>query len=173
LKKSLYMLGELTDQDMEWLVENGYRERLLSGADLIRQGEKADALYIVLEGELSILMDDILRVGVRLGVGEILGEISFVDDQLATATVRAVTPCIVLSVPRSRIDEKLAADTAFAARFYRALALFLAHRLRRSTLLGYAEDSEDTEPLGDSVLEGVTIAGDRLRYLFDRLAVHS
>jgi hypothetical protein len=38
----------------------------------------------------------------------------------------------VLAVPKAWLREQLARDVGFAARFYRALAMFLAERIRRS-----------------------------------------
>jgi CRP/FNR family cyclic AMP-dependent transcriptional regulator len=171
LRTALYILGELTDEDTEWLVENGHKETLLTGADIIRQGEEVEALYIVLDGELSLLIDGVPQKGINLRVGDILGEISFVDDRAASATVRASTACQLLAIPHNRIEEKLAQDTGFASRFYHALALFLAYRLRRNAASAYISEPDDNEPLGDAVLDDVYMAGTRLKYLLDRLVV--
>jgi len=65
-----------------------------------------------------------------LGSGEMLGEISLVDESPPSATVVVVEPSHVLHVPRSTLNAKLDADSAFAARLYRAIAMFLSIRMR-------------------------------------------
>ena len=70
----------------------------------------------------------------------------------------------------------MAEDTAFAARFYRALATFLSDRMRGTLLrLGYGDDrqlDEETEQEGeldDNVLDNVSLAGARFDRMLKRL----
>ena len=63
-------------------------------------------------------------------LGEIMGEMSFIDSAPPSATVQAVEASVVLAIPRKRLSAKLADDIGFAARFYRALSVLLANRLR-------------------------------------------
>ena len=62
-------------------------------------------------------------------------------------------------------------DSEFAARFYRALSVFLAHRVRRLTLqMSAGPDSASTEgpssdELNEEVLDGVYLAGSRFQRL--------
>ena len=68
----------------------------------------------------------------------------------------------VLSVRRDVLLEELAADAKFAAHFYRAVAIFLADRLRATTTrLSYGQPEQDAAPdaadeLGDELLETVS-----------------
>src|SRR6185436_6178421 len=74
----------------------------------------------------------------NLMCGEVAGEMSFLDSRPPSASVRALEKCSVLAIPKSRLSQKLETDTAFAARFYRALGVFLSDRLRNTVgLLGY------------------------------------
>ena len=48
---------------------------------------------------------------------------------------------MVLAIPRTSLSERLM-DPCFAARFYRSLAVFLAHRMRNTVArLGYGRGS--------------------------------
>jgi CRP/FNR family transcriptional regulator, cyclic AMP receptor protein len=74
----------------------------------------------------------------RLGAGEVIGEIGFVDSAPPSATVTAAGSAAVLALSNTLLQQHLTSDAAFAARFYRALAIFLADRLRATTRrLGY------------------------------------
>jgi hypothetical protein len=77
----------------------------------------------------------------------------------------------VLAVRRDVLLEKLAADAKFAAHFYRAVAIFLADRLRTTTArLGYGQPGQDAAPdaadeLGDELMETVSLGTRRFDYL--------
>jgi len=81
-------------------------------------------------------------------------------------------PGLVLEVKKDRIHDKIAEDQGFGLRFYKALSIFLADRLRGTVRrLGYGEvGSLDDgkvmqDELDDAVLDGVSLAGER----FDRM----
>ena len=161
MRKVLFILGQLSDQDAEWLTANGRKQVLPPETVLIREAEPIDSLYIVLEGQLSVTDRDLGDAEVaRLGCGEIVGEMSFVDGRPPSATVRAVERTIALRVPRPALLRKIEADPAFAARFYRALAMFISHRLRTLT-----RDSPDVDELDPNVLDSLHLAASR----FDRM----
>src|SRR5579859_3084218 len=123
MKKVLYILGELTDDDIEWMLANSRRQSLTPGETLIEEGGTVSALYIVLDGALSVSIH--AQTGgeiAHLDAGEMVGEMSFLEERPPSATVRASREAIVLAIPRTRLAEKLKEDSAFASRFYKALA---------------------------------------------------
>ena len=54
MKRVLFLLGHLSDIDIEWMINNGSKNELEPGDRLIRKGEAIEYLYIILSGELSI-----------------------------------------------------------------------------------------------------------------------
>ncbi len=171
MRKVLYILGQLSDADMDWIGAVAVRKYLSPGEVLIRQGEPVDAVYIVLEGSLSVSVqaDNESEIA-RLGSGEIVGEMSFIDTRPPLATVIALEQSLVLSVSRTLLTAKLEQDASFASHFYRALAIFLSYRLRDTVgMLGYGANrplsQEKDEELDDSLLDTLHVAGSR----FERL----
>ena len=79
MRKVLYIFGLLSDADVQWIAKTGVLKRLRDGDVLIHEGEQTDALIVILEGELAASN---LALGpfARMGVGEIVGEISLVDS---------------------------------------------------------------------------------------------
>jgi len=177
MRKVLYILGQLSDDDAEWMTAAGAPRQLAAGTTLIHEGLPVDALYIVLEGALAVTSSALGGQEIaRLGVGEIIGEISFVDARPPSATVTAAQPSTVFVLDRARLHARLEEDAGFAARFYRAVAVFLADRLRNTVArLGYGagqeldENAEYAGELDFGVLDNVHLAGARFDRMLKRL----
>src|SRR5262245_24233538 len=130
MKEVNYLFGALEEPDIELLMRLGTRQQLLVGDQLLTEGTHHDAIYLVLEGELSVSVKGRNAVIAYVGKGEIVGEMSLLESQPASATLCAITPVTVLRIPRDALEENLAADPGFSLRFYRALGMLLSHRLR-------------------------------------------
>lgn len=178
MRKALYILGLLADQDVDWLATAGTRQALPADTVLIREGAVIGALFMVVEGQARVTVSRPQpRVLAVLGPGEVLGEMSFVDSRPASATVTAVTPLQVLRLPREVVEARLRSDVPFAARFYQAIAVFLAQRLRTMAVaqLGYGDardldqDVEAPDELSPELLDGMALAGARSEWILGRL----
>lgn len=176
MRKVLYILGQLSDDDAEWLSNVGKKLRLPQGTELIRQGKNIGAMYVILDGKVSVSIDKIGEVA-KLGAGEIVGEMSLVDSRPPSATVTACSNCVVLEIQKKTIEEKVAKDNAFAAHFYKAIATFLSDRLRGTVeRLGYGGDvglDDDVELEGEldlNVLDNVHLAGARFERMLKKLS---
>ena len=81
MHEALAFLGELNDIDIEWILKSGYEQQVISNTVVIKEGEHPDNLYIVLSGLVRI---HVSSCGDRqiaiLGPGELLGEISFLEN---------------------------------------------------------------------------------------------
>lgn len=173
MEKLLFILGELDDDDIDWILETATREKIPAGTVLIHEGEAIDTLYILLEGNLSVSTAATNSQEIaHLSSGEVVGEMSFIDTRPPSATVIAKQPSLVLSLPRSLLATKLRQDVGFASRFYRALAVLLSHRLRATVgQLGYGTEIQgipDSE-LGQEAQDSVALARTRLDWLLRRL----
>ena len=97
MRKVLYILGQLSDEDIYWMTRTGIRRRLVAGDQLILEGQPISAMYILIEGNLEVTNKGI-GVLAKLGIGEIVGEMSFIDAAPPSATVTAVDDCLVLQL---------------------------------------------------------------------------
>jgi CRP/FNR family transcriptional regulator, cyclic AMP receptor protein len=147
MRKVLYLFGLLTDADIAWLAGIGIKRRLGNGDIVINEGVTIDSIVILLEGEFQITTRVSQRIA-TVGVGEIVGEVSLVDSAPPSATVMARGECLALYVDKKILMQKLESDVGFGCRFYRALAMFLADRLRSTLLL----PSYKERGLGDSTV---------------------
>ena len=178
MRKVLYILGQLSDTDVDWLASIGQRIQVLKGTKLIKFGVEINNLYIVLEGELSVQTNKGFELA-KLSSGEILGEMSFVDSRPPSASVLVLQDATLLELDKAVLQEKLDTDTGFSSRFYRSIAVFLSERMRSLVgQMGYGDPSDetssesdelDTDELDANVLDNVHLAGARFERLLTKL----
>ncbi len=178
MRKVLFIFGDFSDGDIEWLAAAGERKNIRHGTVLVQEGKPIGEVFILLDGQLSVLVNSAHgNVTINtLQKGEIIGELSFLDSRPPSATVVAATEAVVLAIPREKLRIKLARDAAFAAKFSRALGVFLADRLRNtiqqlgfgSSVLLSAEDyvADEIDP---QLLDLLGLAGKRFELLVERL----
>lgn len=172
-KKALFILGQLNNLDLEWIIQKGKREKIKVDHILIQEGRQIDALYIVLEGTLSVFIESSDNKELaRISSGEIVGEISFLDTRPPLATVKAVEESHLLAIPRMQLAGKLQQDMGFASRFYKGISLCLSDRMRGTVrLLEYGRDLEESmieqqqEDINPSVLENWALAQAKFNWL--------
>jgi hypothetical protein len=81
--------------------------KLKAGGALTEQGEEADALFLLLDGVLQVVVDG--EEIANLGPGALIGERALLEGGRRTATLIAVSPCKVAEARKVEIDlEKLA-----------------------------------------------------------------
>lgn len=171
MRKVLVILGQLRDTDAEWMARSGLKRAVTDGTAIITEGQRSGSLFILLEGQLRV-EDAKIGTIATLGTGEIVGEMSYVDDAPPSASVIADGDGLVLELTHDSLDQRMETDPGFGMRFYRALSFFLADRLRGTVRrLGYGQagslDTDDVleDELDDRLLDSVSLAGER----FDRM----
>ena len=112
------LFGGLDEEQLHRLVEMGEILDLAGGEFLIREGDQADALYVVLSGEMDVTK----RSGrsdipvARVGPGALQGEIAALEGGRRLASVTAIGAAEVLRIPVTAVRELLGAgpDVALA-----------------------------------------------------------
>jgi len=174
MQKVLFFLRELNQGDVDWLIQVGKRQDISSGTILIWENKPVETLYVMLQGTVVV---SIAAMGnkeiARLRSGDIVGEMSFVEARLPSATVKTFERSIVLAIPREALAQKLGQDVGFAARFYRAMAILLSSRLRGTVKqLGYPDTTPDrSQGESGSPPADMTVAERRFDQLLTRLGV--
>src|ERR1700675_2800689 len=112
MRKVLYILGQLSDEDVDWMANAGKRRDARASEILIREGIPIASVLIVLQGTASVTLGGGREVA-RIGAGEVLGEMSMIDNRPPSATVTAVEPTVLLELGRAALDAKLLTDTGF------------------------------------------------------------
>ena len=92
------VLGKLADRMQ--------REDVGSGTVLVREGETGDRFYVLLSGVAAVSQQSLGERRI-LRAGEFFGEVALVMNVPRTATVTAMTPCVVASCDQAAFDELL------------------------------------------------------------------
>jgi hypothetical protein len=84
--------------------------KLAKGELLTEQGTPGDQIYLLLDGVLSVAVDG-THVG-ELGPGAVVGERALLENGRRTATLRAVTGCVIATAAKDQIDRDSLASLA-------------------------------------------------------------
>ena len=82
------------------------REVFTSGQQIFKYGDVGDCAYLIEEGMVEVLVvkqDKEHRIRL-IGKGELFGEVSLIDYQPRTATVRAVERTVLVPIPRKLME---------------------------------------------------------------------
>ncbi|PYI95822.1 MAG: cyclic nucleotide-binding protein [Verrucomicrobia bacterium] len=94
--------------------------QIAPGASLFREGEKGEKMYVLLAGEMEILLGDFVLE--TAGPGALIGEMALIDDSPRTASVVAKTPCRLAEIDRRRFHFLVQQTPHFATHVMKTLA---------------------------------------------------
>ncbi|MGE3261011.1 MAG: Crp/Fnr family transcriptional regulator [Bacteriovoracia bacterium] len=103
-------------------------KHLKKGDPLVKEGEMSNSMYWVQSGTLRLFKkkgSGFIELGV-VHSGEVVGEMSFLDNQPRSASVEALQPCDIVEIPRGKFDEFIAAQPSWM----KSLISTLVKRLR-------------------------------------------
>src|SRR5690349_24464107 len=125
------LFRDLTDRDLQWFVEHASDEVFEEGALLVRDGDEADAMSIIVEGQIRFQssMPDSPVMIVRPGIAT--GLLPYSRLQRYSGNAYALTRLRVARVHRDKFDDMLRVVPAMAPR----LVALMADRIRESTRL--------------------------------------
>lgn len=121
-----------TDEERMRVERIGELKRIDEGTLLIRAGDTDSTLYAVEDGHLDIVGfdDGKLTVLATVGPGDVIGEVSFIDDSPRSVSVKAGEETTVRAWDKRTLSEALAFEPALLAKFSVAMNELLVERLR-------------------------------------------
>jgi CRP-like cAMP-binding protein len=94
--------------------------RLGAGETLFREGDAADAMFVVLEGALNIVVGDkVVEVARR---GAVIGEMALIDHSARGATLVAHEPSTLAKIDERRFQRLIQQNPFFATHVMKVLA---------------------------------------------------
>jgi thioredoxin reductase (NADPH) len=119
--------SSVSERSLGELARSGTVREPVVGSEIVKQGEPSQQLWILLTGELEILIDgdSINRID---RPGDVVGQISAVSMVPATATVRIASPSTCLCVPHRKLHQLFGGYPDLAEALLRSMAKYLGAR---------------------------------------------
>ncbi|MCQ3974552.1 MAG: hypothetical protein DPW09_14010 [Anaerolineae bacterium] len=146
--RKIPLLADLSESDLELLSQLAEVIQLKTGDLLFAEGSASDRAYIIKEGQLDIIKASAtgdMLLAVR-EPGEVIGEISLLDDAPRLASVVARTDSVLLAISREQFDHLL--ETSPAAS--RAILRILLPRWRTTEAALQTAQTELAQRLAES-----------------------
>jgi CRP-like cAMP-binding protein len=117
--------------DMRDLFRNADDAQLFkTGETVFAEGTPGDVMYIVMEGEIELLVDD--QVLAVLGSGELVGEMALIDSKARSSTAVAITDSRLVPINQKRFLFMVQQTPFFAIQVMRVLTERLRNMNQRS-----------------------------------------
>ena len=127
--RKIPLFADLPDDDLERLCQMADEVTLEAGQSLFAEGDAGDRAYIIREGEIEIFKATAGRQ-ILLAVrqpGEVIGELSLLQDSPRTATARARTAATLITIRQDQLGRLLrTSPSAARAMFETVLARWRA-----------------------------------------------
>ncbi len=142
------LFAGLPHHALEALVENLTIVPLEIGVALFKEGDPGDALYVIVEGEVSVQAEGPPLVEMaRLGPGAFIGEVALMTDQPRSATVTATEQSELLRIDRTTLSTVLAEHGDVLRAVLRFIREWLVDRWMRTSPLFRPFNDEERNAL--------------------------
>lgn len=108
------ILFTLSDNILRALARQMQPSSVAKGADIVRQGDRGDQMFIIEEGRAEVTVEESPAHSVViafLGPGDFFGEMALISEETRTAGVRALEDCKLLVLDRKTLYQTLPPDS--------------------------------------------------------------
>jgi predicted acylesterase/phospholipase RssA/CRP-like cAMP-binding protein len=127
LLRNVPVLAGLSDELLHELLEQVSQRRVAAGAWILREGETADSLFIVVGGRVEVLDEGPPETLIRvLRRGDVLGELALLREGTRSVSARARRDVDLLELPRADFESLISRAPSFALGLTRAMGAQLA-----------------------------------------------
>lgn len=129
--RSVTLFVEFDEEELAAVARTMVLSRFAPGDAILEEGNANRALHVLRSGRIRVSR----RVGdsevslCDLVAGQTFGELSIIEDGVASATLRAVVDTEVMSMPMQPLAQFLQQHPPAASKFWRAIAVDLRRRL--------------------------------------------
>jgi CRP-like cAMP-binding protein len=129
LSAAKHGLVYLTPNDWSLIADKAVRMTFKAGESIVHNGQRTNGVYLILKGAVRVQISTGEPLP-KIGPGEICGEMSYLDELPASASVVAQEPVEAYFLDRPTLQSLFELFPHLASRFYRSLATNLSRRLR-------------------------------------------
>jgi CRP-like cAMP-binding protein len=103
--KRVPLFSQLTAKELRFVASRTDEVSIAAGRQLTRQGQSSDSFYVLLDGEVDVMVDGKKRA--TLKTGDFFGEISMLDRGVGTATVTTKTPVRMMVMSHAQFRDAI------------------------------------------------------------------
>jgi len=126
-------LEYLTPNDWALIVDRAKRTPFRKGDVLIQQGKQTKTVYVLVHGRAKV--ESSKAVIAHIGPGQVCGEMAFLENGAASATVTAEDDGEACAIEWNALSDLFELFPHLGSRFYRSLAVNLSRRLREQIMM--------------------------------------
>ncbi len=128
------LFSMLTEAQAQTIAESVTKQRFRRGELIVESGKKSNALFIILNGRAHVVATDARgreAILANLKQGDYIGEMSLIDNQPHSASVRAEVQTDVLVLGRAQFSKILPENAAMTYAIMKVLVQRLRHADRK------------------------------------------
>ncbi|AGB41283.1 cAMP-binding protein [Halobacteroides halobius DSM 5150] len=129
--KNFILFQDLTTDELERVADIIYNESYDKNEIIFWEEDRGDAIYIILDGLVKVFKTNDQgreKTLTLLSRGEFFGEMALLDNSLRSASVKAIKPCQLLIIERSKFKSLVAQYPAISLK----IIAILSQRLRKA-----------------------------------------
>lgn len=132
--REIKLLQPLKDSELSQVLQLGRMSHFEAHSNIVIEGELSWGLYLIMDGIVGIFKTNKLTgenydIG-QLRKGNFFGEMSLIDNNPRSATVKALTACDLLYISKEAFQALLNHSPATKVRFFESCVKHLVTRLR-------------------------------------------
>ncbi len=131
--KKILLFSDFTEEELEQVQAISRKGKISRGEFAFLEDYPGDTLILLHLGTLKLTK----KTGageeqelIQIGSGNYLGEMSFFDQGLRSASGQALENCQITTIPIPALKSLLEQNPSMAAKFYRRMAMGISQRLR-------------------------------------------
>ena len=133
--KTFPLLSSLSDEDLALLAGVMREQSFPAGTEILREGETGEEMYLLLEGNVDVLKttpfgEPYVTASLQDSYHCSFGEMALIDRGTRSATVRAKTDCVALSLDYEDFRRFCREYPSIALELLMSVSLTLVHNLR-------------------------------------------
>lgn len=145
LLKAVPIFQDLEEEELRHLLEIARRVQFPRGKVILKEGEPGEMIYIIEEGMVEISKSLVMKLGrddyqdrekilTKLSAADhaIFGEVALFEQGCRTATIVALTDCVLLEIARPNFLRLAEENPRMGYKITRNIAQMLCSRLRKA-----------------------------------------
>jgi CRP/FNR family transcriptional regulator, cyclic AMP receptor protein len=124
----VFFFRDLSSDELLGIMAITRRENYSMGQRVFEAGSPSDSLYIIKNGSMMVKNGPVVLA--TLGIGDTIGEMSFMDRGNRSATVAAIEETELMKVSFTALETLFEDYPQMSGKIYKAMAIALSQRLR-------------------------------------------